>query len=76
MLDFNGIEIRENEPLSKHSTFKIGGEAKIAVFPKNTDELVYVLKALKNCSYKYKLIGNGSNILFSDSRIAISASLL
>ena len=66
MLDFNGIEIRENEPLSKHSTFKIGGEAKIAVLPKNTDELVYVLKALKNCSYKYKLIGNGSNILFDD----------
>lgn len=66
MLDFNGIEIRERELLSKHSTFKIGGEAKVAVFPKSIDELVCVLKALKNCSYKYKVIGNGSNILFDD----------
>ena len=67
MLDFNGIEIRENEPLSKHSTFKIGGDAKIAVFPKNIEELVSVLKAAKNCNYKYKVIGNGSNVLFDDS---------
>jgi UDP-N-acetylmuramate dehydrogenase len=66
MLDFNGIEIRENEPLSKHSSFKIGGYVKIAVFPKSIDELVFVLKSLKNCNYKYKIIGNGSNILFDD----------
>ena len=66
MLDFCGIEIKENEPLAKHSSFKIGGPAKIAVFPKNTDELVSVLKSIKNCNYKYKIIGNGSNILFDD----------
>lgn len=66
MLDFNGIEIRENEPLSKHSTFRIGGDAKFAVFPKSTNELINVLKTLKNCNYKYKIIGNGSNILFDD----------
>ena len=66
MIDFNGIETRENEPLSKHSTFKIGGNAKISVFPKSTREMISVLKAVKNCSYKYKIIGNGSNILFDD----------
>lgn len=66
MLDNLSIEMRENEPLSKHSTFKIGGAAKYAVFPKSTDELVSVLKAVKGCNYKYKIIGNGSNILFDD----------
>ena len=66
MLDLTGIEIRENEPLAKHSTFKIGGAAKIAVFPKSTDELVSVLRKVKNCNYKYKIIGNGSNVLFDD----------
>ena len=66
MLDLNAIEIKENEPLAKHSSFKIGGPAKYAVFPKNTDELVTVLKEIKNCNYKYKVIGNGSNILFAD----------
>ena len=66
MLDFNEIEIRENEPLAAHSTFRIGGNAKIALFPKNVDELVSVLKNVKNCNYKYKVIGRGSNILFDD----------
>ena len=66
MLDLNGIEMRENELLSKHSTFKIGGPARVAVFPQSVDELVAVLKELKNCRYKYKIIGNGSNILFDD----------
>ena len=66
MLDILGVEIRENEPLSKHSTFKIGGPAKIAVFPKNAEDLISVLKAVKCCNYKYKIIGNGSNILFDD----------
>lgn len=62
----SGIEIRENEPLSKHSSFKIGGPAKIAVFPKTAAELVTVLKEIKNCRYKYRVVGNGSNILFDD----------
>ena len=66
MLDILGVEIRENEPLSKHSTFKIGGPAKIAVFPKTIEELISVLNAVKSCNYKYKIIGNGSNILFDD----------
>ena len=66
-LDFDSsIEIRENEPLSKHSSFKIGGPAKIAVFPKTRDELVEVLRSVKSCKYKYIVVGNGSNLLFDD----------
>ena len=66
-LDFaSKIEIRENEPLSRHSSFKIGGNAKIAVFPKSRDELIEVLKGVQNCRYKYRVIGNGSNMLFDD----------
>ncbi len=65
--DFDSsIEIRENEPLSKHSSFKIGGPAKIAVFPKTRDELVEVLRSVKSCKYKYMVVGNGSNLLFDD----------
>ena len=66
MLNFNTIEIKENEPLAKHSSFKIGGPARFAIFPSNKDELVSILKEIKNCNYKYKIIGNGSNILFDD----------
>ncbi len=65
--DFDSsLEIRENEPLSKHSSFKIGGPAKIAVFPKTYDEFVEVLRAVKSCNYKYMVVGNGSNLLFDD----------
>jgi len=66
MLDTIGVEIRENELLAKHSSFKIGGPAKIAVFPKNRDEFVSVLRAVKNCKYKYLVVGNASNLLFDD----------
>lgn len=66
MLDVTGVEIRENELLAKHSSFKIGGPAKYSVFPKNKDELVTALNAAQKCKYKYLVVGNGSNLLFDD----------
>ena len=67
MLDFNGIEIRENEPLSKHSTFKIGGPAGCAVFPQSRDEFIKALREVNGSEIKYMVVGNGSNILFDDN---------
>lgn len=55
------IEFKENYCIKKHTTFKIGGEVSKIWFPKNQQELVYLLKELKN----YILLGNCSNILFS-----------
>lgn len=62
----SNIELRENEILSKHSTFKIGGPARYAVFPKDRDEFVEILSAVEGCKYKYMVVGNGSNLLFDD----------
>lgn len=56
----------ENEMLSKHTTYKVGGNAKIIVYPKNRDKLVQLLKTLKESKIKYMILGNGSNVLFSD----------
>ncbi len=61
-----GIEVRENEILSKHSTFRIGGEAAYAVFPKDKAELLSAIQSIKECGIKYRIIGHGSNILFDD----------
>ena len=66
MLDLNGIEIRENEPLSKHSSFKTGGQTKIALFPKNADELSRALTYAKGSGKKYRIVGNCSNLIFDD----------
>ncbi len=60
------IEIRENEPLHKHASFKIGGPAKYAAFPKNREELTGVLKTARESGEKYILVGNSSNLLFDD----------
>ena len=60
------IEIRENEPLCKHSSFKIGGNASFAAFPKNEEELVSVINTAKNNKIKFLVVGNGSNLLFDD----------
>ena len=58
------IEKKRNVLLKNYCTFKIGGKAKIIYFPKNNDELIELL----NKKNKLFILGNGSNILFPDSR--------
>ncbi len=61
-----GIEIKEKLLLSKYSSFKIGGECDIAIFPKNTEEFVCVVNTLTDAGVRFDVVGNGSNILFDD----------
>jgi UDP-N-acetylmuramate dehydrogenase len=55
-----------DEPLSKHTTYKIGGPAKFFARPKTVDELVEILQKAKKENWAVKFIGRGSNLLFSD----------
>lgn len=55
-----------NYSIKKLTTYKVGGNTKILVFPKNVKKLVSLLKLLNSKNIKYKVIGNGSNLLFSD----------
>lgn len=59
------IEVIENYELKKHTTFKIGGCAKRAFFPKTTDEFVQILKELDNPI----VLGGCSNVLISSEGI-------
>ena len=61
-----GVPTEENLLLSKHSTFKIGGYCALAVFPQNKEELKATIQTLKYHGIKYRVIGRGSNIIFSD----------
>lgn len=54
--------------LSKYTTYKTGGEALAVVYPKNVNKLILLLKLLKENDVKYKVLGNGSNTLFSDDK--------
>jgi UDP-N-acetylmuramate dehydrogenase len=56
----------ENESIAKHTTYRVGGKAKLFVYPKNREKLILLLKKIKSLNVKYKVLGNGSNTLFSD----------
>ena len=60
------IRLCFNEPMSKHTSFRIGGPAEVMAFPKNPDELSDILKksALLDCSIA--ILGAGTNILAPD----------
>ena len=58
--------IKYNELLSKHSTFRVGGEARVAYFPESEEELIALLSELSSKGERYIVIGNGSNMLFDD----------
>ena len=63
MLDIK--DIKENESLRLHTTYKVGGIAKYFISPESIDELIKLVKYLKEKNIKYMILGNGSNTIFS-----------
>ncbi len=60
-------EIRQNEPMQEHTTFRIGGPARFFVTPKTGEELKAVLELCRESGMPFYVIGNGSNLLVSDA---------
>lgn len=58
--------VLKNEPMSRHTTFKIGGAADYYIRIRNAAELHKVIQALKDAGVIYRVLGNGSNVLVSD----------
>lgn len=58
--------IRVAEPLSKHTTFRIGGNADLFVEIENENQLSGILEYLKRENLPFLVMGNGSNLLVSD----------
>ena len=59
--------VLEREPVSRHTTFRIGGEADYFVTPETVEDLVALIKYLRREDMPYLLIGNGSNLLVNDN---------
>ena len=57
---------KENISLSKCTTYKVGGEAKLMVWPNSISGLSSLLDMLNKEKIKHKVLGNGSNVIFSD----------
>ena len=57
-----------NEPMKKHTTFKIGGPADIFIKVETLEELKYAISVIRKNNIELNVIGNGSNILVKDRR--------
>lgn len=58
--------IKENEPMKNHTSFKVGGPADILLIPQSKEELQKVLTICKDSGKPMYIIGNGSNLIVRD----------
>ncbi|MCT4688586.1 UDP-N-acetylmuramate dehydrogenase [Vallitalea sp.] len=59
--------IIKDESMSKHTTFKVGGNADLFIRPSNINELSHAIKTCKTFNTPYYVVGNGSNIIVKDN---------
>lgn len=60
------LEIYTNEPMAKHTSFRIGGPAAVMAFPKNANELSKLLNLSVLMDIKVAILGAGTNVLAPD----------
>ncbi len=60
------MELRVNEPMSKHTTFRIGGPAALMALPRTMEEVQTVLKTAAELGVEPFFLGNGSDLLVAD----------
>ena len=59
-------EILRNEPLSRHTSFGIGGPTDLLVYPVDSDDLVALLGQIREQKQNYLVLGGGTNVLVKD----------
>ena len=65
-----GIAFRFSEPMSKHTSFRIGGGAEVMAFPRNKEELAKILKTSTLLDRKCVILGAGTNVLAPDEGLS------
>ena len=63
------MKLAFNEPMAKHTSFRIGGPVEVMAFPKNADQLAEILKVSALLDTKPAILGAGTNILAPDEGI-------
>ena len=64
---FGNNRVLFDEPMSQHTTFRIGGPADVFVMPENYEQIREVLRLCKEEKLPFFVLGNGCNLLVSDS---------
>ena len=65
-----GLQLRLNEPMAKHTSFRIGGEAEVMAFPKDRQELADLLKTSDLLDCNCAILGAGTNVLAPDEGVS------
>lgn len=60
-------KVIEHPVMKKYTTYKVGGEAIALVIPSDTASLIKLMDYVYTNNIKYKILGNGSNVIFNDS---------
>ncbi len=68
-LSQNNIPFLQNEPMSRHTSFKVGGNAAFLVTARNTEHIKAVYTFCKQNKIPLTVLGKGSNVLVSDNGI-------
>ena len=55
-----------DEPMKNHTSFCVGGPAKLLIKPNNEEALIEILKSIRKNNYKYYILGNCTNIIVKD----------
>lgn len=63
------LELREYEPMSRHTTFRIGGPARLMALPKSAEEAQAAVKTAAGMGVEPMFMGNGSDLLVADAGV-------
>lgn len=64
-----GLEVRANEPMSRHTSFRIGGPARLMALPKSAIQAKAAVLAAREANILPFFLGNGSNLLVPDEGV-------
>lgn len=62
-------QLLRDEPMSAHTTFRVGGPADLMLFPENAEQLCAAMNAARACGADVLVMGNGSNMLVRDGGV-------
>ena len=68
-LNISKEKIKYNEPMAKHTSFKIGGPAQCCINAESVEEIKQICKVASKNDINLTIIGNGSNLLVTDNGI-------
>ena len=64
---FPQTELRMEEPLAQHTSFRIGGPCEVMAFPRSVEELSRLLRWAHGRQLQPAILGSGTNVLAADA---------